>query len=105
MKAIKIQTINAIDLQYGHMVNDLTDKIIKSYHEQEDKIFINALRTIAIPPIKGEITKGKIKWRGIRLHQTQHNIFDPLQRQLFQRNKPISPIVTFDCKFITNDHK
>jgi hypothetical protein len=33
-------------------------------------VFEEALRTRAVPPIKGEITKGKLKWRGIvMVHQ------------------------------------
>lgn len=29
-----------------------------------------ALRHLVTPPIKGEITRGKIKWRGLRVEQS-----------------------------------
>jgi hypothetical protein len=52
--------------------------LIKNMHELESKILSNVSKEInntlekiirenANPPIKGEITKGKLRWRGIKL--------------------------------------
>lgn len=49
--------------------------------------FERALRVKAIPPIKGEITKGKLKWRGIELVSHNH------RQWLEQRGKRISKIL------------
>jgi len=35
--------------------------------KRRNKIFVSAVLTNSIPPIKGDITKGKLKWRGIHL--------------------------------------
>ena len=53
-----------------------------------DKVFEKALRENAVPPIKGKITKGKLKWRGIR-QMSQGNVYF-----LTQRGRVISPKVT-----------
>ena len=36
-----------------------------------DKDIEYALRNLVTPPIKGEITKGKIRWRGLRIVYVQ----------------------------------
>ena len=52
-------------------LSNLQDTIIKdlisTIQKKEEEIFMEGLRLFAEPPIKGEITKGKIKWRGIRI--------------------------------------
>ena len=40
-----------------------TNDEFNAYLEQK---FTEALRTVAVPPIKGAITTAKIKWRGIK---------------------------------------
>lgn len=40
---------------------------IERCHAEMDSRLEYALRNLVIPPIKGEITRGKIKWRGLRL--------------------------------------
>ena len=55
----------------------------------QERIFEEALRTTVIPPIKGEITKGKIKWRGVRIAQ-QKVMFDTYI-WLEQRGVQVSP--------------
>lgn len=44
------------------MIDELVDKAV----EKEYELFEKAVRTNASPPITGEITPGKLKWRGIR---------------------------------------
>ena len=41
--------------------------VLEKLEKSQEMIFESALRTLAKPPIKGAITKGKIKWRGIRI--------------------------------------
>ena len=68
---------------------------IQEQQKKEEEIFTVALRTMAEPPIKGEITRGKIKWRGIRIVQ-QNNGFK-YTKWLEQRGKQISPKIVFEC--------
>jgi hypothetical protein len=79
------------------------DEIISALYKWEDEIFISALRVMAEPPIKGEITKGKIQWRGIRMI-VQHNDGFKYTKWLEQRGKQISPKIIFDG-IINNDLK
>jgi len=67
---------------------------IQEQQKKEEEIFTTALRTMAEPPIKGEITKGKIRWRGIRIVQ-QNNGFK-YTKWLEQRGKQISPKIVFE---------
>lgn len=57
-------------LEYGE-VSPETDKklsaVIKTAVEKREEVFQTALKTNAQPPITGEITKGKLKWRGIKI--------------------------------------
>lgn len=88
------------------MVDFNLDNIVKEFIrlqlKQEDDIFISALRTMAVPPIKGEITKGKIQWRGIRI--IQYNDGFKYTKWLEQRGKQISPKIVFDG-IINNNFK
>lgn len=62
--------------------------------DSETLNFITALRTMAEPPIKGEITKGKVRWRGIRIvHQNDGFKYT---KWLEQRGKQISPKIVFE---------
>jgi len=63
---------------------------------QEEELFITALRVMAEPPIKGEITKGKIRWRGIRLIRQQ--VGPDSYSWLEQRGKQISPKFHIEAK-------
>ena len=70
-------------------IASVTQRLITEMQKQEEEIFTTALRTMAEPPIKGEITKGKIRWRGIRIIRQQIG-FDSYS-WLEQRGKQISP--------------
>ena len=70
-------------------IASVTQRFIAEMQKQEEELFTIALRTMAEPPIKGEITKCKITWRGIRLIRQQVG-FDSYS-WLEQRGKQISP--------------
>ena len=75
------------------LVDDIS-RFIQEQQKKEEEIFTTALRTMAEPPIKGKITKGKIRWRGIRIVQ-QNNGFK-YTKWLEQRGKQISPKIVFE---------
>ena len=74
----------------GALMKNLADNLMK-----ENEIFEKSLRENAEPKVKGEITKGKIKWRGIRI--IQQNKFLKSAKWLEQRGKQISPKITFEA--------
>jgi hypothetical protein len=77
-------------------IASVTQRLIAEMQKKEEELFITALRTMAEPPIKGEITKGKITWRGIRLIR-QQVVFDSYS-WLEQRGKQISPKFHIEAK-------
>jgi hypothetical protein len=81
-------------------LDNIVNEFIQEQLKWEDEIFTSALRKLAEPPIKGEITKGKIKWRGIRI--VIHNDGFKYTKWLEQRGKQISPKIIFDG-IINND--
>jgi len=70
-------------------MQDLINLITKQYLEFTDKtiseFFEPYYRSLGI---KGKITNGKTKWRGLRMHI--ENNFDSTTYQLFQRGIPVS---------------
>ena len=77
-------------------IANVTQRFFEQIRKQEEKLFTTALRTMAEPPIKGEITKGKLQWRGIRLIRQQVG-FDSYS-WLEQRGKQISPKFHIEAK-------
>lgn len=77
-------------------IASVTQRLITEMQKQEEELFTTALLTMAEPPIKGEITKGKITWRGIRLIRKQVG-FDSYS-WLEQRGKQISPKFHIEAK-------
>ena len=47
--------------------NELFLQILNDYLKKENEIFEKAIRENANPPLKGAITPGKLKWRGISI--------------------------------------
>jgi curli biogenesis system outer membrane secretion channel CsgG len=77
-----------------------TDVISRFFVEQmkkENEIFEKALRENAEPKVTGEITKGKIRWRGIRIVQ-QNELLKSI-KWIEQRGKKISPNITFEANY------
>lgn len=77
-------------------IANVTQRFFEQIQKQEEELFTIALRTMAKPTIKGEITKGKISWRGIRLIRQQVG-FDSYS-WLEQRGKQISPKFHIEAK-------
>lgn len=77
-------------------IDELISELIASMLKKESDTLEYFLRDNVIPPIKGKITKGKLTWRGVKLHQ-KSGINGSVEKQLFQRGKPISPpiVITF----------
>lgn len=66
INALKPECIGNINL------TDLSIEFANQIAKKQDEIFEYALRNNAVPPIKGELTKGKIKWRGIVIITQQY---------------------------------
>ena len=92
LEAPKIEGMEEMALN----IASVTQRLIAEMQKQEEELFTTALRTMAEPPIKGEITKGKITWRGIRLIRQQVG-FDSYS-WLEQRGKQISPKFHIEAK-------
>ena len=75
-------------------IDAVISRFIQEQQKKEEEIFTTALRTMAEPPIKGEITKGKVTWRGIRIIQYKDGF--KYTKWLEQRGKQISPKIVFD---------
>lgn len=67
--------------------NDISEEV-KNRVEARDEIILYMLRHQVEPPIKGEITKGKIRWRGL---QVLEHYPDGVFMGLLQRGKLITP--------------
>lgn len=77
-------------LEYDEVSQEIAKTLsaaIKTALEKREEIFQTALKTNAQPPITGEITKGKLKWRGIKIIECRESN----QIWLEQRGKIISP--------------
>ena len=73
------------------LMSDITSKMMKQSDEKLWSFFKPYLREAGI---KGEITKGKIKWRGIKLKV--QNDLSSSKYQLNQRGVDISPVFTVE---------
>lgn len=73
-------------------IADVISRLHQAHLKAEAEVFEQCLRTTAEPVVKGEITAGKLKWRGIRLVRYVAGN----QSWLEQRGKRISPIVQLE---------
>lgn len=71
------------------------EKQIEHYHGTIDSILFKEVINNCTPPIKGDITKGKIKWRGLYLAIDHEN-----KVAFYQRGKRISSFITSDGEII-----
>lgn len=78
-----------IDLEKSNTLEDMNERILQSlqvYKFRDERIKEGWLRNVlkdALPPIKGEITKGKLKWRGIKLYihtEARNSMYEVMQR-------------------------
>jgi len=73
---------------------DLIDNITREQVSFQEDIILKSLMLYAEPPIKGKITKGKIRWRGIKL--IQQVTPKGYRTWLEQRGKRISPTIIME---------
>jgi hypothetical protein len=74
-------------------ITDVISFFISEQQKKEEEIFTSALRIMAEPPIKGDITKGKVRWRGIRIVKYDDGF--KYTKWLEQRGNQISPKIVF----------
>ena len=86
------ESIIKMESKIGDSISKLVSDMIGQYNHQIEGIFTMYLKVLAKPPIKGEITAGKLRWRGIT-RVIESNSQDTW---LEQRGKRISPIVSGD---------
>lgn len=79
------------------LTSDITFKMVEQIDEKLWSFFEPYLRGAGI---KGEITKGKIKWRGIKLKV--QNDLGSSKYQLTQRGIDISPVFTIEFNPLLN---
>jgi hypothetical protein len=93
--AIKIESKFEIEYeQLFNSLNELKDCFTQSIIKKQDEMIENAIR-MSTPVIKGEITKGKIKWRGLRL--VHKNTYGKIETWVEQRGVKISPSFIITC--------
>lgn len=92
---------NEIDLNImGYHVREVAKAHLEAVQKKINEIFEYALRNVAVPPIKGKITKGKIRWRGITL--VQKNGYPQSEWWLEQRGRRISQVICFITSYVIN---
>lgn len=85
-----------VDEDLALNIANVTQRLFDEVRRQEEELFTTALRVMAEPPIKGEITKGKTRWRGIRLVRQQIGLDS--YSWLEQRGKQISSKFHIEAK-------
>ena len=84
-KPIKLKINNECDNYY---IESIQQEIIKKQLEHYDKILFDFFEpTLRELGIKGELTHGKLKWRGIKMHIQQR--YNGNRYQLYQRGVAI----------------
>lgn len=63
---------------------------------QAGELLVEEIKNNSIPPIKGDITYGKIKWRGLTAHRKATNKFGTYECWYEQRGKRITSIVLIE---------
>lgn len=72
------------------------DFMLKTFKIREE--FIKTWVSVnALPEIKGEVTVGKMKWRGIKIYEN----IDTHEIYIMQRDKKISPTLKIEYKLET----
>jgi len=72
---------------------------IHKIHNMQEELKSDLIRcAVFIAKIKGEITKGKLRWHGIKMHQRR--FLDYWEYSIWQRGVMITPILKiYDIKF------
>ena len=82
-------------------LHDITNKVTQDLISKLFREMEKDMREHAIPPIKGELTKGKIQWRGLVLCSS--NSPDKMVRWIEQRGKIISRFYVIDFTLKINN--
>jgi hypothetical protein len=75
-------------------IGDVSQRLIKEHLQRQEVFLENVLRNNAEPKVKGEITRGKVKWRGIMI--IEQKTPNGWNMWVEQRGKRISEIVTHE---------
>jgi len=82
-----------------YKMENIQEKIVKEFAQKTDlkikEFFEPYFRDVGI---KGDITLGKTKWRGLRMH-IEENIGNTTY-QLFQRGVAISPVLVIEYNYL-----
>lgn len=70
-----------------------TNQLIEKQVKSQNDFLESEIRKNAIPPIKGELTKGKVRWRGLRMIQRNNYTDGSTEMWIEQRGKRITPVV------------
>ena len=82
-------------MELENIQNEIINQFIKKTDEKLMEFITPYLR---IAGIKGEVTKGKIKWRGIKMKV--HSDINSTKYQLNQRGIDISPIFEIKTEIV-----
>ena len=85
-----------IDLDKMH---ELESKIQSNISKEINDQFEKTVRENSCPPIKGEITKGKLKWRGVKLCQKRTTL-DRMEQWIEQKGVIIGKPVVIDFSIL-----
>lgn len=88
MKRIEYPNIIG-DKDIAKAMQEAAKRIAEEASKQEEALFREALKCFAEPPIKGKITAGKLKWRGIKIVRINKGF--ERYSWLEQRGERISP--------------
>ena len=81
-------------------ISDIVYHIVKGHSQIQNDILEKAVRENSIPPIKGELTKGKVSWRGLRMIHSRTDPDGSYLTWIEQRGKRITPIVVNETLII-----
>ena len=87
------------------MTKDIILELIRKLETEENKVLDNFIKerlNFVKPKIKGEITKNKLKWRGVKLYQQKIKNHDFTQETIYwlqQRDKRLGDPIKLITKF------
>ena len=81
-------------------LDNITSRLMSNIIQKEDEFIKNQLKLV-VPKIKGEITKGKLRWRGIKLIEI--NDINVITKWVEQRGKQIGERLEY--RVILNQNK
>ena len=93
----KFKELDKLAEERKKFINKYIKDTLTLQYKEIEKLFKESLKYI-FPPIKGEITKGKLRWRGINLCEKAWNcLSEGVEREVWftQRGIQISNILRF----------